>query len=145
MNMINVEEKAALQADINCIADQIRLLEDSLTNKRRELWWLQRPHIADFANEWYREGDDEGGTNEIWTPCHVDLNKQWLSIVGNQSLIDRQLFFIASGYGSYYSVEKHYKYLLCGLGKYIDCDFCYDPYPDFKHAPDTVRNPNYHE
>ena len=140
--MISKEEQQILQTDIDIIVDRIRLLQEYLLDKRRELWWRQRPHIADFANEWYYESSDDGGHHSVWRPHHVDLSKQWLSIVGNQALIDRQLFFIASNYGSEYNVEEHCKYLLCGLGEDIDYDFYADPYPDFEHAPDTVRNPN---
>ena len=141
--MITVEEQQILQTDIDIIVDRIGLLQEYLLDKRRELWWRQRPHIKDFANEWYYESSDDDLHHPVWRPHHVDLSKQWLSVVGNQALIDRQLYFIASNYGSEYSVEGHYKYLLCGLGKDIDCDFYDDPYPDFEHAPDTVRNSNY--
>ena len=143
--MINVEEKQALQADINCIADQIRLLEDYLTNKRRELWWLQRPHIADFANEWYYESSDDGGHHPVWQPHHVDLSQQWLSITGNKAFIDRQLDFITKEIGNDYDEDKYPDFLICGLGINIYCEFCDNSYPNFEHAPDTVRNPNYHE
>jgi len=141
--MITIEEEFKLEADIIALKQQLLVLKEGLLSKERELWWLQRPHIADFANEWYYESTDDGGHSPVWRPHHVDLSKKWLSIVGNQAFIDRQLFFIAEKYESDCDEGEYPNHLICGLGEDIYCEYSNNPYPNFVDAPDTVRNPNY--
>ena len=130
--------------DIGRIRVQIRELQEELVAKERELWWLKRPHIAEFDNsDWYMESNDNGGNFPVWSPYGVVLNQQWLSIAGNQALIDRQLAYIAECNGDDYDEDSLRNFLICGLSTDIYCEFCDDPYPDFQNAPDTVRNPNY--
>ena len=143
--MINVEDKVIFEAGIELLENRIRLLQGYLLDKQRELWWLQRPHIANFGNEWYYESSDDGGHHSVWQPHHIDLSQQWLSIVGNQAFIDRQLDFITKEIGEDYDEDKYPDFLICGLRTDIYCEFCDDSYPDFVNAPDTVKNPNYHE
>lgn len=142
--MITVEEKQVLQSEIDTTKEQIRVLQEKLVAKQRHLWWLERPHIAEFENsEWYMESDDSGGNYPVFCPYGVVLSQQWLSLTGNQALIDRQLTYIAECNGDDYDEDSLHNFLICGLSTDIYCEFSDDPYPDFQNAPDTVRNPNY--
>lgn len=143
--MTNIEEKQALEIKIKALQAEISILQEELLVNERALWWLKRPHIQQFENQWYRESTDDGGTYGVFDPRGVLLNQQWLSIAGNQALIDRQLAYIAEVNGDDYDEDRLRDFLICGLSTDIYCEFCDDPYPDFQNAPDTVRNPNYHE
>lgn len=130
--------------DIGRIRTQISELQEELLAKERELWWLKRPHILQFDNsEWYTQSDDDGGQYPVFYPCNVVLNPQWLSVAGNQELVDRQLAYIVEVNGDDYDDDRLPDFLICGLSTNIYCEFSDDPYPDFKNAPDTVSNPNY--
>jgi hypothetical protein len=143
-NMITVEEKQALQSEINTAKEQIRVLQEELVAKQRHLWWAERSHIAEFENsDWYMESNDNGGNYPVFCPYGVVLSQQWLSIAGNQALIDRQLAYIAECNGDDYDEDSLRNFLICGLSTDIYCEFSDDPYPAFQDAPDTVRNPNY--
>lgn len=142
--MINTEEKQVLESKINDLKAEISALQEELLKKERALWWLKRPHILEFENsDWYMEGDDSGGNYPVFRPYGVVLSQQWLSIAGNQALIDRQLAYIAECNGDDYDDSQLHDFLICGLSTDIYCEFCDDPYPAFQDAPDTVRNPNY--
>lgn len=142
--MITVEEERVLQADIDTAKEQIRVLQEELVAKQRYLWWAKRPHIAEFDNsDWYLEGDDQGGSFPVFCPYGVVLSPEWLSITGNQALIDRQLAYIAECNNDDCDEDSLRNFLICGLSTDIYCEFCEDPYPDFENAPSVVVNPNY--
>ncbi len=142
--MITVEEKQTLESEICDLEQQISILQEELLNKKRILWWAKRPHIAEFNNsDWYLEGDDQGGSFPVFCPYDVVLNPEWLSVAGNQALIDQQLAYIAECNSDDYDSDQLHDFLICGLSTEIYCEFCDDPYPDFQNAPDIVRNPNY--
>lgn len=142
--MITIEEKQALESKINNLKTEIRVLQEELLVNERVLWWAKRPHIAEFENsDWYMESNDSGGNYAVFCPYGVVLSQQWLSIAGNQALIDRQLAYIVECNGDDYDEDSLRNFLICGLSTDIYCEFCDDPYPAFQDAPDTVRNPNY--
>ena len=118
---MTVEEKQALESKINDLKTQIHALQEELLANERTLWWLKRPHIAEFENgDWYMESDDNGGNFPVWSPYGVVLSRQWLSVEGNQELIDRQLAYIAESNGDDYD------------------------YPNFQEFDEqTMRNLNY--
>lgn len=135
--MINIEKKRTLEADISCLKNQISELQEELLKKERELWWLKRPHIDRFDNEYYMESDDEGGGYAVWRPDCVHLNNKWLSQEGNKELVDKALVYLEQeGYSD--------EYLICGLEDDTEPYFGDDPYPGFHDWElKTVRNPNY--
>lgn len=138
--MITVEEKQALESEINTAKEQIRVLQEELVAKQRYLWWAKRPHIAEFDNGYQMQSDDEGGGYAEWEPEGVVLSKKWLAQEGNQGLVDIALKNIED--------EDHSgcaeNYLICGLEPETEYYFCEDPYPGFHDwSLKTVRNPNY--
>lgn len=144
LNMITVEEKQALESEINTAKEQIRVLQEELVAKQRYLWWAERPHIAEFENSnWYYQSDDSGGQYAYWRPYGVVLNQKWLSVTGNQALIDRALSKIAEYWSDDYDEEVYPDWLICGLEEDTVYEFCDNEYPDFTNAPDTVKNPNH--
>lgn len=137
---MTVEEKQALESKINDLKTQINVLQEELLVNERTLWWLKRPHIAEFHNGYLMQSDDEGGGYAEWEPEGVVLSKKWLAQEGNQKLVDNALKNIededCSG-----SAEN---YLICGLEPETEYYFSEDPYPGFHDwSLKTVRNPDY--
>ena len=136
---MTVEEKQALETKINALQTEISTLEEELLVNERALWWLKRPHIASFTNDYEMESDDEGGGFAVWRPYSVEINKKWLAEENNQELVDKQLAFLENYDGGYSD-----DYLICGLEDETEPYFGEDPYPGFHDwSLKTVRNPNY--
>lgn len=62
------EKKLALTSAIDTLEKQICNLQQELLAKQRELWWLTRPYIKSFSNDW----EYEGGKYAIWSPTEVE-------------------------------------------------------------------------
>ncbi|MCA6430231.1 MAG: hypothetical protein IM613_12420 [Cytophagales bacterium] len=134
------EKKLALTSAIDTLEKQICNLQQELLAKQRELWWLTRPHIKSFSNDWYYQSDDEGGHYYEWYPFDPELNTEWLESDDNHYLIANALERIKS----YRCVDEDdaTSWLICGLGEKTVFEFDEDPYPGFENAPDVVVNPN---
>lgn len=131
------ETKEQLKIEIDRLETQIKDLSNTLLNFKRQLWWLQRPHIYSFVNDFCKESDDEGGSYPVWQPYTIVLSKEWLKDEPNQKLIkEREAELEEDGYS--------FDYIICGLNEDTELCFDEDPYPDFDDwSIKTVRNPNY--
>lgn len=130
------EKKLALTSAIDTLEKQICNLQQELLAKQRELWWLTRPYIKSFSNDW----EYEGGKYSVWYPCNVKLNTGWLDIDDNHYLIANTLEKIAAWH--YVDEDEAIRWLICGVSNETIFEFDEDPYPDFENAPDVVVNPN---